>query len=67
MEQNRSNSERPCPDCGTTLERREDGAFLCSQENVVWMAYGPKLLLREAVIKSSHLALELPWETQKAA
>lgn len=67
MEQNRSTAERHCPDCGATLEQREDGSFFCTHEDVVWMAYGPKLLLREAIVRSSTLSLELPWESKKAA
>ncbi len=67
MEHTSSSEQRRCPDCGATLERGEEGTFVCPQEAITWVAYGPKLLLRPAIIKNTKLALELPWEARRAA
>lgn len=61
------NDVRRCPDCGALLVVREDGVFACSQDETLWMVYGPKLLLRAPVVKPLRLALDLPWEVRKAA
>jgi hypothetical protein len=67
MERMSSTEERPCPDCGATLESGEEGTFVCPKEDILWVAYGPKLLLRPAMLKNPRLSLELPWEGRRAA
>lgn len=67
MELKRNQEARCCPDCGAVLESVEDGSFRCPNENTVWMAYGPKLLLKPAVVTGKKLALDLPWEGRRAA
>ena len=65
--ENRSLEERRCPDCGARLELVDDGSYRCVADESVWMAYGPKLLLKPALVTASRLALDLPWESHKVA
>ncbi|HEY1011389.1 MAG TPA: hypothetical protein VGE07_01715 [Herpetosiphonaceae bacterium] len=67
MDHDGSMTDRRCPDCGTTLALHEDGVFFCEKENVTWLAYGPKLLIRPPAPRELRLSLALPWEDRKAA
>lgn len=65
MELKRSLEDRRCPGCGVLLESKAEETFVCPAEGITWVAYGPQLLLRPAVVTRS--PLELPWESEQVA